>query len=248
MLEVKTKIGYDNEINDVFDEAVIDRNNWQMYGSKKLNCEAYKVTHIFEYDIDTNECKEKENRVSLSDLIDELSIRNKYFDNGIKDEKKKEVELEEKKIEEEFQKKRSENILMHHKNPMRNKYDKDLNIVKEIINILDVKRSDSYYDWIRVGWCLRNIDFYVSGDSGWGHFAHEIGISGLSVFTAGDLVSCKPASQTSSSLGMYFSTSQPHCAPCMIPGGKFGCREILCQGNLNKGAMLTALLALKTEG
>lgn len=162
--ELKTKIGYDNEINDVFDEAVIDRNNWQMYGSKKLNCEAYKVTHIFEYDIDTNECKEKENRVSLSDLIDELSIRNKYFDNGIKDEKKKEVELEEKKIEEEFQKKRSENILMHHKNPMRNKYDKDLNIVKEIINILDVKRSDSYYDWIRVGWCLRNIDFSLLED------------------------------------------------------------------------------------
>jgi len=103
-------------------------------------------------------------------------------------------------------------------------------------------------NWSELRECLRNIDFYVSGDSGWGHFAHEIGISGLSVFTAGDLVSCKPASQTSSSLGMYFSTSQPHCAPCMIPGGKFGCREILCQGNLNKGAMLTALLALKTEG
>lgn len=103
-------------------------------------------------------------------------------------------------------------------------------------------------NWTELRERLKNMDFYVSGDCGWGHFAHEIGMSGLSLFTAGDLVSCKPASQNVSSFGMYFSTSQPRCAPCMIPGGQFGCREVLCQGYLNKGAMHTALLALKTEG
>ena len=36
-----------NTAEDVIDAAVIDRNGWQMYGSKKPGCEAYKLTHIY---------------------------------------------------------------------------------------------------------------------------------------------------------------------------------------------------------
>ena len=41
-LETKlAHLGLQNPMKDVLDEAVIERNNWQMYGSKKPNCEAY---------------------------------------------------------------------------------------------------------------------------------------------------------------------------------------------------------------
>ena len=35
--DVFDKYSFDNTYADVFDRAVIDRNNWQMYGSTKLD-------------------------------------------------------------------------------------------------------------------------------------------------------------------------------------------------------------------
>ena len=34
----------------------------------------------------------------------------------------------------------------------------DIEIVRKLINILSPTRSESYESWIRIGWCLRNID------------------------------------------------------------------------------------------
>ena len=36
-----------NSYSDVVDIAVIDRNNWMMYGSSKPNSEPYKITTIY---------------------------------------------------------------------------------------------------------------------------------------------------------------------------------------------------------
>ena len=42
------EMGLTNPVNDIIDAAVINRNNWQMYGSRKPGYEAYKLTHLFQ--------------------------------------------------------------------------------------------------------------------------------------------------------------------------------------------------------
>ena len=65
-----------NTIEDVIDICVIEKNNWQMYGSTKPNCEPYKVTKIYDYS------GNKYNKMELDTYNDKalltlLSIRNK---------------------------------------------------------------------------------------------------------------------------------------------------------------------------
>ena len=156
--ELKFKIFYDNDIQDVFDEAVIQRNNWQMYGSKKPECEDYKVSHVFEYNVETKSLLDVDNTLSCYETIIELSIRNKYFDLEIHESKLQEVLDRETKQKEILDKKTStSNIIQHYKNSQTFSCE-NLEIIKEFVAILDKKRASNYYDWIRVGWCLRNID------------------------------------------------------------------------------------------
>ena len=46
-VELMKSIDCKNDINDIIDLCVIERNNWQFYGSKKPNNIPYKVTKIF---------------------------------------------------------------------------------------------------------------------------------------------------------------------------------------------------------
>lgn len=38
-----------NTFEEIIDHAIIDKNNWQLYGSRKPDCEAYRVTNVFKY-------------------------------------------------------------------------------------------------------------------------------------------------------------------------------------------------------
>jgi len=65
-----------NSIDDIIDICVIEKNNWQMYGSTKPNCEAYKLTKIYSY------FKEKIKPINVDKydnrhLLSLFSIRNK---------------------------------------------------------------------------------------------------------------------------------------------------------------------------
>ena len=44
------ELGTINSIEDIFDESVINRNNWMMYGSCKLGKEPYRLTDVVRYD------------------------------------------------------------------------------------------------------------------------------------------------------------------------------------------------------
>jgi hypothetical protein len=53
ILDVASQIFKDlylcNEYEDVIDKAIINANCWQMYGSKKPEAEAYRVTKVYNY-------------------------------------------------------------------------------------------------------------------------------------------------------------------------------------------------------
>ena len=156
--ELYTKYNILNGKEDILDKAVIYKNNWQMYGSKKPQCEAYKITKVYTLNKDLSISLDSGDvEINHGDLIELMSIRNKYESTKIK--------IEKLPVIEEFDKK--ENSKKMHKNPalqanQNNKKnvitDSELELVEKLIDILDIKRSDSFDSWIRVGWCFRNID------------------------------------------------------------------------------------------
>lgn len=150
-------IGAINDISDVVDEAVIHRNNWQMYGSKKPNCDAYKVTRVIEY-LNAESIKDiTDPKANNTAYVELLSIRNKYNESKLKIEKASDIQLfeKQKKLEE---KHKMDKRLSKKLNTKKNTCD-SLEFIGRLVDILSVDRANSYEEWIRVGWCLRNIDF-----------------------------------------------------------------------------------------
>ena len=144
-----------NAYTDVVDEAVISRNNWQMYGSKKPNCEAYIVTSILSYNGEQLEKKESCN-VDNEELAEVLSIRNKYEETCLKIDCKDKIDALENKLK--LQQKKMNDARLNKSNTKKNVCD-NIEFVGKIVDILSDERASKYDEWIRVGWCLRNIDY-----------------------------------------------------------------------------------------
>ena len=66
-----------NKYDDIIDKAVISSNNWFLYGSKKLECHAYRVSHTFKYDGVLQSTSIPDNYIQL------FSMRNMNTDNNI---------------------------------------------------------------------------------------------------------------------------------------------------------------------
>jgi P4 family phage/plasmid primase-like protien len=148
-------IGNVTSIEDVFDEAVIGKNNWLMYGSSKPGIEPYKVSFILHKKVGDNELKRKEDedeRVMLeSEIAIELSIRNKPIGSKIK----KDIN---EKIDELKKKKRIKDKIVSEKKRVFDRTYENIDHVKNLVTILSDARANNFNDWMRVGWCLRNID------------------------------------------------------------------------------------------
>ena len=162
-----------NTIDDIFDRCVIDKNNWQMYGSTKPGCEPYKVTHVYRVDA---ECKLQEEPLleKDNDYIRLLSIRNKFIENPLKEDKKKQIHDRKQEIvdatEKKYKKRRLLNkIVQPNENTSFSPSSEELQLVKSFVKILSHERGDRYEDWIRLGWCLRNIDISLLED--WDEFS-----------------------------------------------------------------------------
>jgi phage/plasmid-associated DNA primase len=134
--------GFINSIKDIYDEAVIERNNWFMYGSKKPDEDnPWKLSHVFSWK--SRNIIEVDNVYESDELIDMFSIRNKFDPNAIK-----------KDIPE-----RAQSIKSLTSNNKKIIPILDDNYVKELVNILNPIRADNYNDWLSLGFCLHNISY-----------------------------------------------------------------------------------------
>ena len=167
ILELFKSINVINDEDDIFDIAVIERNNWLMHGSSKPNHKAYKLTNI--YKVKDEEMKKIVNNYSNKDLVKLLSIRH------IKDIDVINNTMYVDDFEEEFGmipkqqqiKKKKKVVNKKSKSPKKKNYldnDEELSFVKSIIKILGDKRAEGYDAWIRLGWCLHNIDHRLLND------------------------------------------------------------------------------------
>jgi P4 family phage/plasmid primase-like protien len=154
-------IGLSNPIKDVVDEAVIERNNWQMLGSKKPHLDKYSVTKIYSYERMSDELQEKNVSTNPVEYCEIMSIRNKYIETKIKFEKSEDVKEYEKLIETRKMRNHFKNsVLSKTKSTRMNRVtsEEEYNRICALVDLLSEVRAENYNDWIRVGWCLRYID------------------------------------------------------------------------------------------
>ena len=158
-------LGIINSIDDVVDEAVINRNNWYVYGSGKPEAGSpYLVTTIYRYDEFNNDISEDYNGYSLPELVRLLSVY------GGKDNiKYLEIENTEQtqpiSMEEENSSDTSRNpeetsipILNNPAGQSDQETDRIKKLAIDFLKLLNPSRADAYQSWIEVGWALHNID------------------------------------------------------------------------------------------
>lgn len=142
---------FTNSYADIYDEAVIYRNNWFMYGSKKPEeGDAWTVSKIY-----NNKTEEIENEYDDKELIDILSIRNKFDACKLTYTGVEEV-VAYKKLTEKPKKTEEEDEVVHHT-------PSDLKTIEELVKMLKVSRADNHKEWINTGMCLKNIDERLCG-------------------------------------------------------------------------------------
>lgn len=150
---------YINKAADIIDRAVIEKNNWFMYGSKKQeDAVGYTISYIYD--------ATEDNIIPFKptfdrEIVELMSIRNKYTPSPIVDDKQGEVEEYVKK-QEETQKAKEEAVAKKKEravvdDPIMN--EEQYHLATCFVAMLSKTRADDYPSWIRVGWCLRNIDY-----------------------------------------------------------------------------------------
>lgn len=170
------RIGCIAPADKVVDAAVIEINSWLMYGSKKFNREPYLLTKTFtpvvtkpkkahsegeEDIIELKMTKVNRNIPNPSQYVDILSIRNKYDETRINVKWINEI-LKYDMEQEARNRKMNLTKLMQGERPNTNKNvscDMDNALVEKLVKILKVERVENYDSWMRLGWCLRNIDY-----------------------------------------------------------------------------------------
>ena len=160
--QLLNKLEITNTIEDVIDICVIEKNNWQMYGSTKPNCESYQVTKLYDY---TNSKGERiDNKYTEKEMLKILSIRNKDKTNikKIKDSALENFDNDFNSMPSDHKTRKQKKTILRKKKKSPSKINsnetEDLSKIETLVDILDEKRANDYALWINLGWCLHNID------------------------------------------------------------------------------------------
>lgn len=160
-----------NTMGDVLDRAVIDKNNWMMFRSRKPKGDPYDLTHIYD---STSESVTEMDRAGYTEdqLIRLLSVRSEYLD--VLDQEGGDVQTRVMcQIRIEKQAEMSEHLKEYKiraakcfppkgrnkkKCKPTKKTDTELISIRKLIKALSSSRAESYPTWMEVGWALHNID------------------------------------------------------------------------------------------
>lgn len=156
-IQLHNFIPFTNTLFDVVDESIIEKNGWLMYGSTKEGILPYKLTNIFDENMNVIQ-----NKMTDKELFRLLSIRRDIPENNVIREdwieymqkfdvkkKKKEGEKSEIKNDKIF-----DNI-----SKLEWDYDNipDRNHIEKLVGIISYDRATDYNAWVEMGMCLHNI-------------------------------------------------------------------------------------------
>jgi P4 family phage/plasmid primase-like protien len=157
-----------NEYSAIIDKAIIDVNCWLMYGSKKLEADSYRVSHIYVYDKNSKVTDENLQEITPIDeigFIKLFSMRKKCEETHVMAEYVGEIDEYIKHvlpaIDTKYKTKLHNNIFAKSLNINKNyTSDDELSIIRKLVlECLSSTRAENYEDWINLGWVLRNIDY-----------------------------------------------------------------------------------------
>lgn len=170
-------IAYKNDSSKIFDMSVVKNNGILMIGSKKEGGHPYELTHI--YDMNVNDMEVIDDDCDIEDLIYALSNQRYDVDASVQanDDAIKEIERiyesynggnkkKEEKTKDTQTKSQTNNTTResttresatkdNNKSKMKLR---DIEMAREFVKILDIKRATDYNDWMRVGFALNAID------------------------------------------------------------------------------------------
>lgn len=151
-----------NPWSEVVDDAVISKNNWMMYGSRKPNAEPYLVTRVLLVHQDGSVARDPD-APSAQDFAywaPELSIRNKYATTEPLEHRRQDLlAFEESMNIRALQSAANKGAApRQHALITRYKCSEDYETARKFAAILSPDRADAYSTWVKVGICLHNID------------------------------------------------------------------------------------------
>ncbi len=157
--------GYINSDDEVYDEAMTRDQGWFPYGETKPSILPYLLNNVFTYTPGKNTWEEVENDYSKRTLLEILSIRYNIpdDDNIIRDEEKYNyINLLNYSETRETRETEPESVpipisINEFISMSPNEQEKSL-IHRLVLECLDKGRADSNDSWMRVGWCLHNIE------------------------------------------------------------------------------------------
>ena len=158
--------GFTNTAVNIYDEAVIEKNNWMMYGSKKPDeLHPWTVGDI-QVLYDPTGVSEFRDCESDIELITKLSIRSamleesRYSPNGLVAIKayNKQISKRHAISSSSISSTSSETVSVVTRHPDTSHPDSiDIEFITKLVCLLSNERADNYDDWLHVGWCLHNI-------------------------------------------------------------------------------------------
>jgi P4 family phage/plasmid primase-like protien len=157
-----------NDYESIVDKAIIDVNCWLMYGSKKMESDAYRVSHIYNFKNDS--LIKNTNTITPTDEIGFIRLfsmrKTEPSQTPVLPQYVSEIEEYIKhvlpSIDSKYKTKLHNNIFAKTLNINKNYIsdDDELEIIKRIVlECLSTSRAEKYDDWINLGWVLRNIDY-----------------------------------------------------------------------------------------
>jgi hypothetical protein len=152
-------IPHTNTFDNIVDEAIIDKNNWQMYGSSKPDCSTYQITLVYKY-------PDTVLKLSAQEELDAVMFQ------SMRKPAKKIPYIHEKVGEiDEYIRVILPMTLNRRKDKLHSQIfgntinltrtqvsDEEFEMVKQLVKCLNKARAENYEDWVKVGWTLRNID------------------------------------------------------------------------------------------
>jgi P4 family phage/plasmid primase-like protien len=136
---------FTNSYEDIYDEAVIQRNNWFLYGSKKPDEDfPWVVSKVYDYNIN-----EIDNEKTDAELVELLSIRNKYDACKVCNHKAQEVK--------QWQEKHNKPTATEETKKPKAQLPSDLETIAKLVMMLKPDRADAYADWLKLAMILKKI-------------------------------------------------------------------------------------------
>lgn len=175
-------LGLCNGVEDVVDEAVIERNGWMMFGSGKPGDQVYEIAAVLRAGVGedgeaTVEAVSAAPRPPREEaeflaLVERLSIRNKTDVSVLCADAVAAVDAE----------RRVEGLAREHivaqpamlqagESHWATCGEDELLQARQLVRLLDDGRAETYGTWMRVGWCLHNIDHRLLRD--WADFSRR---------------------------------------------------------------------------